>query len=341
MQIFNQPPVPLLTPSTQQKTTEVKSPSTSDSAGAEANSSNDKLYYSQDKGRAQYPQASPEELFSRSEIAAKRFGFPRIGVKPRPKPPTPRPKPPIPKPITPKPITPKPITPKPNPLAPKPAKPMVPGLKPAGGSNSPGAARNTANDIARLQQNNAFPPVSPSVAVMVRNALLTSGTSNLVNSGFTVGQHFVSKALEERIDAQAKMPGAEVNKPDGTTDTVDSDATEEQKIQARLTGAEINTELLANEVIFINEGPDARAVIASPDAPTDTHGRLTNLEKRMDGIESQMPELAKRYGLIYTPYVAPESSEAPTDQSRMENVEKRYTSMKKMIKTLVVLKQNA
>ena len=218
---------------------------------------------------------------------------------------------------------------------------MGPGLKPAGGSNSPGAARNTANDIARLQQNNAFPPVSPSVAVMVRNALLTSGTSNLVNSGFTVGQHFVSKGLEERIDAQAKMPGAEVNKPDGTTDTVDSDATEEQKIQARLTGAEINTELLANEVIFINEGPDAKAVIASPDAPTDTHGRLINLEKRMDAIESQMPELAKRYGLIYTPYVAPESSEAPTDQSRMENVEKRYTSMKKMIKTLVVLKQNA
>ncbi|WP_232910253.1 type III secretion effector protein [Pseudomonas paralactis] len=333
MQIFNQPPVPLLTPSTQQKTTEVKSSSASDSAGTEANSSNDKPDYSQHKGRAQYPQASPEELFSRSKIAAKRFGFPRISVKPRPKPkpPTPRPKPPIPK----------PITPKPSPLAPKPAKPMGPGLKPAGGSNSPGAARNTANDIARLQQNNAFPPVSPSVAVMVRNALLTSGTSNLVNSGFTVGQHFVSKGLEERIDAQAKMPGAEVNKPDGTTDTVDSDATEEQKIQARLTGAEINTELLANEVIFINEGPDAKAVIASPDAPTDTHGRLINLEKRMDAIESQMPELAKRYGLIYTPYVAPESSEAPTDQSRMENVEKRYTSMKKMIKTLVVLKQNA
>ncbi|WP_073526219.1 hypothetical protein [Pseudomonas fluorescens] len=70
----------------------------------------------------------------------------------------------------------------------------------------------------------------------MRDALLSSGASNLANSGFTVGQHFVSKGLEERIEAQAKMPGAEVKKPDGT---VDPAATEEQKIQARLTGAEI------------------------------------------------------------------------------------------------------
>ncbi|NCE88624.1 type III secretion effector protein [Pseudomonas sp. L13] len=174
----------------------------------------------------------------------------------------------------------------------------------------------------------------------MRNALLTSGTSNLVTSGFTVGQHFVSKALEERVAAQAQMPGAEVKKPDGTTGTVDPAATDEQKIQARLTGAEINTESLTNSILFINEGPDAKAVVASPDAPTDTQGRLANLEKRMDAIESQMPELAKRYGLIYTPYAALESSEPPTDKSRMENVEKRYASMNKMIKTLVTLKQS-
>lgn len=322
MQIFDQPRVPLLTPLTQQKKTEIKSPSTSGSTGTEANSSNDKPDYSQNKGSAQYPQATPEELVSRSKRAAERLGTPRISFKPKPKPkPKPESKP----------------KPKPAPPAPKP-KPTPP--KPAGGSNGPGAARNTGNDIVGLQQNNAFPPVSPSVAMTIRNALLTSGTSNLVNSGFTVGQHFVSKGLEERVAAQAEMPGAEVKKPDGTTGTVDPAATEEQKMQARLTGAEINTESLTNSIIFINEGPDAKAVVASPDAPTDTQGRLTNLEKRMDAIESQMPDIAKRYGLIYTPYEASESSEAPTDKARMENVEKRYAFMNKMIKTLVTLKQN-
>ena len=322
MQIFDQSRVPLLTPLTQQKMTEIKSPSTSGSTGTEENSSNDKPDYSQNKESAQYPQATPEELVSRSKRAAERLGTPRISFKPKPKPkPKPESKP----------------KPKPAPPAPKP-KPTPP--KPAGGSNGPGAARNTGNDIVGLQQNNAFPPVSPSVAMTIRNALLTSGTSNLVNSGFTVGQHFVSKGLEERVAAQAKMPGAEVKKPDGTTGTVDPAATEEQKMQARLTGAEINTESLTNSIIFINEGPDAKAVVASPDAPTDTQGRLTNLEKRMDAIESQMPDIAKRYGLIYTPYEASESSEAPTDKARMENVEKRYAFMNKMIKTLVTLKQN-
>lgn len=324
MKIFDQSRVPLLTPLTQQKKTEIKSPSTSGSTGAEANSSNDKPDYSQNKGSAQYPQATPEELVSRSKRTAERFGAPRASVNHKGKPPKSR-----------------------NPSRRPPGKPGKPGKsgntpikKPAGGSNGPGAARNTGNDIAGLQQNNAFPPVSPSVAITIRNALLTSGTSNLVNSGFTVGQHFVSKGLEERVAAQAKMPGAEVKKPDGTTGTVDPAATEEQKMQARLTGAEINTESLTNSIIFINEGPDAKAVVASPDAPTDTQGRLTNLEKRMDAIESQMPDIAKRYGLIYTPYEASESSEAPTDKARMENVEKRYAFMNKMIKTLVTLKQN-
>lgn len=314
-------PSPLLP---QEKKVETNVPSASNNAHAAADSSN----YSQGNVGAQYPQASPEELVNRSERAAGRFGAPKISVKPKP----PKPKPPVPG-------KPKPSTPKPGPSAPKPAKPRGPSPKPAGGPNGPGAARNTGNDIAGLQQSNAFPPVSPSVAIIVRNALLTSGTSNLVNSGFTVGQHFVSKALEERVAAQANMPGAEVKKPDGTKGTVDPAATEEQKIQARLTGAEINTESLTNSILFINEGSDAEAVVASPDAPTDTQGRLTNLEKRMDAIESQIPELAKRYGLIYTPYVAPESSEAPTDKSRMQTIEKRYAFMNIMIQTLVTLKQ--
>ncbi|RFD24446.1 type III secretion effector protein [Pseudomonas sp. GL93] len=148
-----------------------------------------------------------------------------------------------------------------------------------------------------------------------------------------------SGALQERIDAHSKMPGAEVNKPDGTKGTVDPAATPEQKMQARLTGAELNTETLTNTIILINEGPGAAAVGVSPNAPTDTQGRLTNLEKRMDAIEGHMPDIAKRYGLVYTPYVAPESSEAPTDTSRMENIEKRYAYMNKMIKKLVAAKQ--
>ncbi|WP_057011460.1 hypothetical protein [Pseudomonas libanensis] len=173
----------------------------------------------------------------------------------------------------------------------------------------------------------------------MRDTFLTSMVSNFVNSSFTVVQQLASKGLEERIDAQSKMPGAQVKKPDGTTGTVDPTATQEQKMQASLTSAEIKTETLTNNIIFINEGPDAKAVEASPDAPKDTQGRLTNLEKRMDAIESQMPGLAERYGLVYESYVASESSETPTNESRMQTIEKRYEFMNKMIKTLVRFKQ--
>ncbi|WP_330209350.1 type III secretion effector protein [Pseudomonas sp. AM4(2022)] len=301
---------------TQEKKVEANAPSASSNAHTAAGSSNDKLYDSQGSMRAQYPQASPEELVNRNKRAAVRFNPPKVGVKLKP---------------------PKPKTPAPS--KPKPAKPKGPTPKPAGGSNGPGGALNIGNNIASLQQSNAFPPVSPSAATTVRNAFLTAGTNNLVNSPFTVGQQMASSVLQERIDTHSKMPGAEVNKPDGTKGTVDPAASPEQKMQARLTGAELNTETLTNTIILINEGPDAAAVGVSPNAPTDTQGRLTNLEKRMGAIEGHMPDIAKRYGLVYTPYVAPESSEAPTDTSRMENIEKRYAYMNKMIKKLVAAKQ--
>jgi hypothetical protein len=55
----------------------------------------------------------------------------------------------------------------------------------------------------------------------------------------------------------------------------------------------------------------------------------------MDGIETQMQDLGKRYGVIYTPHEAPKSSDAPTDKSRIDTIEQRYTHMNRMLKRLV------
>ena len=54
----------------------------------------------------------------------------------------------------------------------------------------------------------------------------------------------------------------------------------------------------------------------------------------MDAIEEQMPELAKRFKLLYEPYEAAESSGAPTDESRMDNIEKRQEHINEMIDLL-------
>nr|WP_153837569.1 MULTISPECIES: type III secretion effector protein [Pseudomonas] len=159
----------------------------------------------------------------------------------------------------------------------------------------------------------------------------------MVASPFTVGNQFASSYFQSKLTAHSEMPGAPVVNADGTIGTVDPNATEAQKMDARLKGAEIKNEATSNLFIFLGLGADAKAVKPSDDAPTDTEGRLTNLEKTLNEIEKQMPELAERFGIVYKPYVAPESSEAPTEQSRMDNIEKRQAYIDKKVELLKII----
>ncbi|WP_262380479.1 hypothetical protein [Pseudomonas sp. WS 5146] len=220
---------------------------------------------------------------------------------------------------------PKPLTP------PKPPRPAPSASRPS----SVASAANTARAVGALQ----FPPIASSLAIQARNSFVEAGVSTLINLPLSVAQHVTSKAMTDRIDAQSKMPGAEKKNVDGTKSTVDPSATDQQKIEARLEGAEIKTELLANTILSINEGADANAVGKDPAASTDINARLTGLEKRMDTIEGQMEGIAERYGLVYCPYSEPESSQAPTDKSRVETIEQRYKYMNTMVKKLKAAKE--
>lgn len=348
MQSVGQTHVPLRIPAPDDKKVETMTPSTSGNTRAVAEDPNVELNSSIGKGRSQYPEASPEEILTRTRRASGRFNPRRGGGSKTDKN---------------KKTEYKSNTGQENKTENKsatgqknqkehrsnteqknqtenrnnPGSTLKQKPKLTGGSNGPSAAVGTGNDIAALP--NAFPPASPPIVKTMRDTFLSSVVSNFVSSSFTVGQQLVSKGLAEKIDAQSKMPGAQVNNPDGTKGTVDPAATQEQKMQASLTGAELSTEILTNSIILINEGPDAVGLEGSPNASTDTQERLTNLEKRMDAIESQMKGIAERYGVPYVGYVAPESSEASTDNSRMENIQKRYSFMNKMIKKLVEAKR--
>ena len=160
-----------------------------------------------------------------------------------------------------------------SPLKPKAAKPTPqsrpaprpvpkPAIKPTpqGAATGTRAATSSAKAISDLHNKHAFAPLSSELAASARSSFVSSATSNLINIPFSVGQHMVSKAILERIDAQAKMPGAEKKNADGTTTSVDPSATQQQKIEARLTDNEIKVELMTNTILSINEGPNAQAV---------------------------------------------------------------------------------
>ncbi|MGY2963276.1 hypothetical protein ACVWZP_004225 [Pseudomonas sp. TE36184] len=195
----------------------------------------------------------------------------------------------------------------------------------------------TTQNINDLHDKNGFSPLSSELASSARNSLISGGVNSLVNIPLNVGEHLASKAIIDRIEAQAAMPGAAKKNADGTTTTVDPAATEKQKIDARLEDSEIKTELMVNQILSINEGSEANAVSKKSDAPKDTAGRLTNQEKTMDGIEAQLQDLGTRYDLVYKPYEAPKSSDAPTDKSRMDAIELRHKHMNRMIKRLITL----
>ena len=268
-----------------------------------------------ESGRSsQYPMASEQEVQTRHKRFISKF------FKPRP----PKSTPPPPKP------TPTPTPPKPTPTPIKPTKP-----KPVGGPNGANDAVNNANTISSLHKTNAFKPIASNLAADARNSFISHSVNTLVGLPFSVVEHMASKEIRDRIDAQAKMPGAEKKDAQGVTTTNDPAATEQQKLEARLESAEIKTELMSNSIISINGGGDSKAVGKNPNAATDVDSRLNALEGRMNATENQMKEIAARYGLIYAPYVAPESSETPTAASRMEAVEKRYEHMNKMLKRLI------
>ncbi len=195
----------------------------------------------------------------------------------------------------------------------------------------------TTQNINDLHDKNGFPPLSSELASSARNSLISGGVNSLVNIPLSVGEHMASKSIIDRIEAQAAMPGAAKKNADGTTTTVDPAATEKQKIDARLEDSEIKTELMVNQILSINEGSEANAVSKKSEAPKDTAGRLTNQEKTMDGIEAQLQDLGTRYDLVYKPYEAPKSSDAPTDKSRMDAIELRHKHMNRMIKRLITL----
>lgn len=320
MKLSDQSYTHLQIPSAQPGTQGVKAPVVADKQQEVASGSKVERDLGNESGRSfQYPMASEEEMQTRAKRASFNF-FKGLTPKP-PKPPVP-PKPPKP------PVPPKP--PKP-PVVPKPPKPP----KPAGGPNGPKDAVSNASTINTLHDKKVFTPISRQLADSARSSFINQGVSSLIGLPFSVGQHMASNAIKDRIDAQAKMPGAEKNNADGTVTTNDPSATEQQKLDARLESAEIKTEVMINSILSINEGPDAKAVGKDPGAVTDVDSRLNALESRMKATEDQMKDLAKQYGLVYDPYVAPESSETPTAASRMEVVEKRYEHMNKMLKRLI------
>ncbi len=208
-----------------------------------------------------------------------------------------------------------------------------------GGPNSPGSAAHKSHTINKLQRSGFFPPVSAEIAKVVRNAIVEATVGGLVSLGFSVARHVISDKMEQRIKAQAEMPGAETKNADGTKSTVDPSATPQQKIDARVEGAEIKVELLANTILSVNEGPDAPAVGKSPDAPTTINERLANLEKTLDAAEGPLEDIAVRYGQLYTRLSAADSSAPSTPEERLDHIEQRYAKMNKMFKRLVLLKE--
>lgn len=325
MKVSDQSYIPLLVPTVQSKKPGVTTPAVSGNHVAAPDRSHVEQSLNNEGGRlSRYPAASDQE----NQARYKRAGF-RFKSRKPPK----APKDPMPLPSSME-------KPAKSPALSKPAKPAKPSVapkaqKPTGGSTGVQGAVNNSKSIGNLHNANAFTPLSSQLASSVRNSLLSASVGTLIQLPFSVAEHVGSKAIADRIDAQAEMPGAEKKNADGTVTTVDPSATQQQKLDARLEGAEIKTELMVNNILSINEGKNAKAVGKDPSAPTDTPSRLAALEERMDAIEEQMESIGERYGIVYKPYVALDSSQAPTDESRMKTIEGRYAYMNKMTKVLI------
>ena len=334
MKVSDQSYIPLLVPTVQSKKPGVTTPAVSGNHVAAPDRAHVEQSLNNEGGRSsRYPAASDQENQARYKRAGVRF-------KPRKPPKAPMPLPPSMEKPAKSPVPSKPAEPAKPPAAPKPAEPAKPSVapkspKPTGGSKGVQGAVNNSQSIGNLHNANAFTPLSSQLASSVRNSLLSASVGTLIQLPFSVAEHVGSKAITDRIYAQAEMPGAEKKNADGTVTTVDPSATQQQKLDARLEGAEIKTELMVNNILSINEGKNAKAVGKDPSAPTDTPSRLTALEKRMDAIEEQMESIGERYGIVYKPYVALDSSQAPTDESRMKDIEGRYAYMNKMTKVLI------
>ena len=208
-------------------------------------------------------------------------------------------------------------------------------IKPKGASPSMRNSIKNTQDINDLHDKNGFKPLSSELAASARSALINGGTNLLVGIPMSVTEHMASKAIISRIEGQATMPGAEKKGADGKITTVDPAATEQQKIDARLEDSEIKTELMANQILSINEGPEAKAVSKKADASKNTAERLTNQEKTLESIEKQIEDLSKRYDIVHKPYEAEKSSDTTTDKSRMDNIAKHYTHLNKTLMRLI------
>ena len=249
MKLSDQPYTHLQIPSAQPGTQGGKAPIVTDKQQDVASGLRVERDLGNESGRSsQYPMASEEEVQARSKRASSVFFNNPKTKAPKKKPPA-NTKPPA--------ETKPPANTKP-PAGTKPPSTKPP--KPAGGPNGSNDAVNSSKTISDLHKKNVLPPISSELASGARSAFINHGVSTLTGLPFTAGEHIASRAITDRIDAQAKMPGAEKRNADGRVSTNDPSATEQQKLDARLESAEIKTEVMVNSILSINEGPDAKAV---------------------------------------------------------------------------------
>ena len=292
---------------------------------------------------------APDQPLNRTKRALK--GFPRFGRRSPPPPPPLPPALPTPKPL------PKPgPSPKPVP-SPKPGQhPPVDGFKGAGQTVIV-ANKIKANDDLLMAGLRKQAPISvaeatkrlidaeslvksgviatgPNASRVARDAFISAGITGLVSAPINVAAYAGSVATGEAIKAtyapgvlpppflpgatsQSKTP-ASTSSSEPVLSTADPTSAQVDEVEMKLLG-------MASTVMFTLG--DTSSVFTKNDSwPTDTAGRLDNLEKLLGLSEQHLKKATRQNGLIFKPYKPGEP--IPTDpKGRLSLIEKKLERM--------------
>lgn len=195
----------------------------------------------------------------------------------------------------------------------------------------------------RLHKAGVF-STSPQLGTVARDAFVNAGINGFVSAPLSIatyaGSAWTGEAIKGQYTSQTPiLPPVHQPAPSIQGATYAGNvSTQNANVDTRLALAELRIEVVANNIMAIREGTDAKALKLVERDSQSPGERLAALEALYDVAENQLKMIGEENDMILRPYKGASGATAGTDGSRLDSLDKRFEAVNKFIGKLIVLK---
>ncbi|MDR9878224.1 hypothetical protein RJC98_23830 [Pseudomonas allii] len=184
---------------------------------------------------------------------------------------------------------------------------------------------------------------TPTIGTVARDAFVNAGINGFVSTPLSIatyaGSAWTGELIKGHFAPQTPMlPPVHQPAPSTQGATPAGGVSTQSNVGTRLALAELRIEVVANSIMAIREGTDAKVLKLMEAGARSSSERLATLEALYDAAEKELKKIGEENDMIFRPYDASSGAATGTDSSRLDSLDKRFEVVNKFIGKLIVLK---